>query len=80
MNSNFTAMPLKVNHNQSFMEMSDFKPQTIESDENPPNVNGNTVNIEQEMSSLTKNGMTYNALATLQSKEFRLLADVIRGQ
>ncbi len=63
--------PLNVNLNQAFMEMSDFSPETIESNENSPNTNGNTVNIEQEMSYLTKNGMTYNALATLQSKEFK---------
>ena len=61
------------------MKMSDFNPQTVESNENAPNTNGNTVNIEQEMSSLTKNGMSYNALANLQSREFKSLAEVIRG-
>ena len=77
---NNANMPLSVNYNnQSFMEMSNFHPQAVESDENPPNTNGNTVNIEQEMSELTKNGMKYNALATLQAKEFRILSDVIKG-
>ena len=77
--NNRTKAPLSVNYNQSFMEISDFNPQTEESSENSPNTNENTVNIEQEMSSLTKNGMTYNALASLQSREFRGLAEVIRG-
>ena len=76
--NNAAKSPLSVNYNQTLMEFSDFNPQTIESDENPPNETGNTVNIEKEMSSLTKNGMTYNALATLQAKEFRNLAEIIR--
>jgi len=76
--NNAAKAPLSVNYNQTLMEFSDFNPQTIESDENPPNETGNTVNIEKEMSSLTKNGMTYNALATLQAKEFRSLAELIR--
>ena len=76
--NNAAKTPLSVNYNQTLMEFSDFNPQTIESDENPPNETGNTVNIEKEMSSLTKNGMTYNALATLQAKEFRSLSEIIR--
>ena len=77
--NNTVKAPLSVNYNQSFMEMSDFNPQTIESTENPPNETGNTVNIEKEMSSLTKNGMEYNAIATLQAKEFRILGEIIKG-
>ncbi|HBG48373.1 MAG TPA: hypothetical protein DDW90_02475, partial [Cyanobacteria bacterium UBA9971] len=77
--NNAAKSPLSVNYNQTLMEFSDFNPQTIESDENSPNETGNTVNIEKEMSSLTKNGMTYNALATLQAKEFRGLSEIIRG-
>lgn len=77
--NNIAKAPLSVNYNQSLMEFSDFNPQTIESTENPPNETGNTVNIEKEMSSLTKNGMTYNAFATLQAKEFRNLAEIIRS-
>ena len=76
--NNAAKTPLSVNYNQSFMEFSDFNPQTIESDENSPNETGNTVNIEKEMSSLTKNGMTYNALVTLQVKEFLSLSEIIR--
>lgn len=78
--ANSTSAPLTVNYNQAFMQMSDFQPQTIESDDNPPNTKGNTVNIESEMSKLTKNGMTYDALANLQSKEFRILTEVIKAQ
>ena len=78
LSNNQPKAPLSVNYNESFMKMSDFNPQTVESNENAPNTNGNTVNIEQEMSSLTKNGMSYNALANLQSREFKSLAEVIR--
>jgi len=77
---NFNVQPMSVNQNQVLMNISDFNPQTIESDDNPPSDNGNTVNIEQEMSSLTKNGMSYNALASLQAREFKVLSEVIRGQ
>ncbi len=75
-----SALPLSVNHNQAMMEMADFKPKLLESDQNQPNNNGNTVDIEQEMATLAKNGMTYNALATLQAKAFRGLSAVLRGQ
>lgn len=76
---NKTKSPLSVNYNQAFMELSDFNPQTIESTENPPNTKGNTVNIEQEMSALTKNGMSYNALATIQAKAFKSLSEMIKS-
>jgi flagellar basal-body rod protein FlgB len=77
---NKSNMPLSVNYNQGFMESSDFEPSPFQSEDNPPNTKGNTVNIETEMSELTKNGMTYNALATLQSKAFKGLGEVIRSQ
>lgn len=80
-NTNSAAMkgPLAVNYDQASMRMEDFQPQTIESDLNSPNTNGNSVDIEQEMSELTKTGMSYNAVASLQSKEFKGLAEIIRG-
>jgi len=77
--SNTMKAPMSVNYNESFMEMSAFNPQTVESEENPPNETGNTVNIEKEMSSLTKNGMSYNALANIQAKEFRTLSEIIKS-
>lgn len=40
---------------------------------------GNNVNMESEMVELSKNGMKYNALATLQEKMFRGLQEVIKG-
>jgi len=76
----FNIQPISVNQNQELMNIADFNPQTIESDDNSPNTNENTVNIEQEMSILTKNGMSYNALASLQAREFKGLSEIIRGQ
>jgi len=70
--------PLRINHNQDSLQIADFNPKFGENTDNPANKNGNTVNIEQEMSSLTKNGMEYDALATMQSKEFRILTDIIK--
>lgn len=75
-----SGMPLSISHNKSSLQMSDFNPQTVESTDNDANENGNTVNIEREMSYLTKNGMTYDALANLQSKEFKIMTEVIKSQ
>lgn len=72
-------VPIKINKNHVSVNISDFKPQIIESSMNPPDAKGNTVNIEREMSALTKNGMTYNAIASLQAKAFRGLSEIIRG-
>jgi len=75
-----SAMPMNINLNDAMMNMSDFEPQVEENIDNAPNETGNTVNLEQEMSSLTKNGMSYNALTILQAKEFRTLTEVIKSQ
>ena len=72
--------PMNVNQNMATMQLSEFSPQVVESKINPEDEKGNTVNIEQEMSMLTKNGMTYNALATLQSKYYRAISEVIKAQ
>lgn len=76
-NSTETPMPMQINYNRSLMGMEDFNPQTYESDENSPDETGNTVNIEKEMSVLTKTGMTYNALAVLEAKSLRGISDII---
>ena len=38
-----------------------------------------TVDAEQEMAMMAKNGMSYDALAMLQSKNFRLLSEVMKS-
>ncbi|MCK5177327.1 MAG: flagellar basal body rod protein FlgB [Candidatus Aenigmarchaeota archaeon] len=58
---------------------SDFSPKITISKDGAITLNGNNVNIESEMAELAKNGMKYNALAVLQAKAFRGLADVIKG-
>jgi len=79
LNNKQSQAPSGVDYRQTLMEMSSFRPKTTESNENPPDKRGNTVNIEQEMGTLAKNGMTYDALATMEAKEFKELSDVIRG-
>jgi len=74
------AMPMNINLNDAMMNISDFEPQVVENTDNSPNEEGNTVNLEQEMSSLTKNGMSYNALTLLQAKEFRTLTEIVKSQ
>ncbi len=41
---------------------------------------GNNVNLEKEVMDMASVGMKYNILATLESKKFRDLATVIRGE
>ncbi|HSA05628.1 MAG TPA: flagellar basal body rod protein FlgB [Candidatus Gastranaerophilales bacterium] len=59
------------------MGYSDFNLQTTQAADSNF-TDGNNVNIEKEMADLTKNGMTYNALATLQQKAFKSMSDVIQ--
>ena len=51
--------------------------------EKPPLVNlradGNTVDIDKEMSKLSENSLMYNASAQILSKKFQLLKSVITG-
>lgn len=42
-------------------------------------VDGNGVDIDTEMTDLAKNSMKYEALATLQSKHFMLMKEIIRS-
>jgi len=74
-----TELPLTVNNNSSMMENYNFQPMLTESDINQPDAKGNSVDLEQEMSKLAKNGMTYDALALIQSKEFKMLGEVLKG-
>ena len=41
---------------------------------------GNNVNLEKEVMDMASVGMKYNVLATLESKKFRDLATVIKGE
>lgn len=65
-----------LNNENSF---KNFKPELAVSEEMPANSNGNTVNIEKEMSELTKNGMTYNAIAMMLGKKYQGLGEIIKS-
>jgi len=41
---------------------------------------GNNVNLEKEVMDMTGVGLKYSALATLESKQFRMLAGAIKGE
>lgn len=40
---------------------------------------GNTVDVEKEMSKMTENGIVYNALAGIVSREFRIMSAALEG-
>jgi flagellar basal-body rod protein FlgB len=54
--------------------LGDFKPEIVTSEGAPGT---NNVNIETEMADLSKTGLMYDALATLQQKAFQEMKDVI---
>lgn len=56
-----------------------YKPEIIRdySASNPEN--GNNVNVEAEMMDMTKTGIQYNVLSTLEGKMFQSLSDVIKS-
>ncbi len=61
--------------NKFDMQYEDFRAEMFTSQAQSTGVNN--VNIEREMAELAKNGMKYNALATLQQKAFQGMANVI---
>jgi flagellar basal-body rod protein FlgB len=65
-----------LNNENSFKS---FNPEVAVSEEMPKNLNGNTVNIEKEMSELSKNGMRYNAITQLLSKKYKGLGEIIKS-
>ena len=64
---------------QSVNNYNYFKPEVVADDNAPLDAKGNSVNIESEMVELAKNGTKYEALSTLQQKEFGSLSEIIKG-
>lgn len=60
-------------------KLNSFSPEYIVDDKTPSKPDGNNVNIEYEMAQLSKNGMKYSALSTLQAKMFRGIQEAIKG-
>ncbi len=56
-----------------------FNPEIINTPNNSLDSNNNNVNLETEMAEVSKNGMKYAAVATLQERMFRGLQELIRG-
>jgi flagellar basal-body rod protein FlgB len=56
-----------------------FNPEMITTPNNSMDSKNNNVNLETEMAEVSKNGMKYTAVATLQERIFRGLQELIRG-
>ncbi len=56
-----------------------FNPEIISTPNNSLDSGNNNVNLEAEMAEVSKNGMKYSAVATLQERIFRGLQELIRG-
>jgi len=59
------------------MSYKEFNPQVMTSESGI--AGRSNVNVEREMAELAKNGMRYNALATLQQKAYQGMKDLIKG-
>lgn len=66
-------------NNDNKFQSNTFQPEVIADDNAPVDAKGNSVNIESEMVELAKNGTKYEALTTLQQKEFAMLSETIKG-
>jgi len=56
-----------------------YNPSVYEDTNTVEKTNGNSVNIEFEMTQLAKNGMKYTVLSTVQGKSLKEILDVIKG-
>lgn len=56
-----------------------YNPQIVDDTQSGADSSGNNVNLESEMMAMANTGLKYNVLATLESKQFRLMSDAIRG-
>ncbi len=74
-----TVTPVKDLKLLSQNSFDGYKPEIIRdySASNPEN--GNNVNVEAEMMDMTKTGIQYNVLSTLEGKMFQSLSDVIKS-
>ncbi len=72
----------KKNHIPVFraMDYKEVKPNVFTEYYTYQNNNGNSVDIEKEMSESTKNTMYYNALAQWTAKKYSNLKDLLRWQ
>ena len=59
--------------------LGQFNPEMISTSNNAVDSKNNNVNLETEMAEVSKNGMKYTAVATLQERIFRGLQELIRG-
>lgn len=58
---------------------NEFKPSTFTDNENGDGLQGNNVNIEQEMAELSKNATKYDLISDMQRRIYRNVQDVIKG-
>ena len=58
----------------------DIRPEPVPAPEFSLRGDGNTVDIDREMTKLSENGITYQALARLVSREFQIISKTIEGR
>lgn len=58
----------------------DIRPEPVAPPEFSLRGDGNTVDVDREMSKLSENGVAYQALARLVSREFQLISRTIEGR
>lgn len=56
-----------------------YAPQIVDDTASGSDQNGNNVDLEKEVMSMTSIGMRYNILATLEGKQMKNIAGVIKG-
>ena len=70
----------KTNEKHLPVEMSKLKevaPRLVASNDSPPRLDGNTVDLDKEMTKLAENSLYYNVTAQIVSKKMRLLRTAI---
>ena len=75
---NFTAYRTDARH-IDFSDRSNANPEIVTRPNVQYNNNGNSVDLDQEMSDLAKNQIYYDALVEQENNKFAALQNVIRG-
>ena len=58
-------------------KLKEVEPRLVTSNDSPPRLDGNTVDLDKEMTKLAENSLYYNVTAQIVSKKMRLLRTAI---
>lgn len=74
-----TTRPGHISTGNPVMSLNDVQPEMVESQALEYRKDGNSVDVESEMTQLARNTQRYQAISTMESRTFKSLRGVITG-